>query len=557
MKLQNIFQPKTTLSHDEVRRGLRALTWEGMASTGFSSVTSSAFLVAFALVLGASNFQIGVLAGIPFITDLLQIPAVWLVEKLRRRKIIVLVTWFVSLLLWIPIALIPVIMEIPGAGAISMLLGLMAIRGVLNALTNCGWSSWLRDLVPQKILGRYFARRLSLATGVAVVLGLSAAFFLDHWNAGESGVLGYTCVLLTGLVFFGLASPALTAFIPEPMMPELASPRPSFAQTIVTPLRERNYRQLMKFLMFWGFASNLAIPFFAVFMLQQLSLPIFTVIALTTVSEVFIVISLRFWGPLADRFGSKTILSLSTSLFLLVILGWVLTAIPGQHVLLVTMLVILHVFTGIAVAGITLTVGTLSLKLAPQGRATPYLAGASLSDSAGTGLGALAGGFLADFFAGRALVLDLSWASPFRSMELDLVQLTGFHFLFALACVIGLITLRTLRSVHETGAARREIVLESLMTETRTAFRQVNPVLELNFLSMFPFSYLRKVPGVDVAIGVTTYHLADIAKLLMQIVPKTIRGLQKKPPLRGLKSNLSRLLDTEESKREKAIELPG
>jgi hypothetical protein len=173
-----------------VRRGLRTLTWEGIASTGFSSITTSGFLVAFALALGADNFHIGLLASIPFITDLLQIPAVWLVEKFRRRKIIVLVRWLLSQLLWLPIALIPLIMNIPNSGAISMLLGLMAARGMLNALTNCAWSSWLRDLVPQKILGRYFAKRLSLTTAVAVALGLGAAFFLDHWGQVDGGAIG-------------------------------------------------------------------------------------------------------------------------------------------------------------------------------------------------------------------------------------------------------------------------------------------------------------------------------------------------------------------------------
>ncbi len=542
MRLQSVFQPKTTLSRGEVRRGLRALTLEGIASTGFSAVTTSAFLVAFALALGASNFQIGILASIPFITDLLQIPSVWLIEKLRRRKIIVLFAWLVSLLLWVPIALIPVIMEVPGAGAVSLLLGLMAVRGILNALTNCGWSSWMRDLVPQQILGRFFARRLSLSTAVAVVLGLGAAYFLDYWNAGENEAIGYTFVLLVGLVFFGLASPAFKLFIPEPMMPKIAGPRPSFTRTIATPLRERNYRQLMRFLMFWGFASNLAVPFFAVFMLQQLSLPIFTVIVLSTVSEVFVVISLRFWGPLADRFGSKTILSLSSSLFLLVILGWVLTAFAGQPAFLFLMLVILHVFTGIAVAGITLTTGTLTLKLAPHGRATSYLAGASLADSAGTGLGALAGGFLADLLAGSSLVLDLSRVGPLQFV-FGSIQLTGFHFLFALACILGLATLRSLQTVREVGSAGRDIVLDSLMKETRTTLRRVSPVLDPGFLGLFPFSYLRRVPGIDVAIGVTSYHLADMVRLAKLIFSKTISGLRKKPVLQGEEYGLSPVLE--------------
>jgi len=446
MRLQTIFQAKTMLTHAEVKRGLRVLTWESMASTGFSSITTSTFLVAFALALGANNFQIGVLASLPFVTDLIQIPAVWLVEKLRRRKFIVLFTWLISQLLWIPIALIPLFIDIPNDRAISILLGLMSVRGMLNALTNCGWSSWKRDLVPQHILGRYFARRLSLATAVAVVLGLGAGYFLDYWNAGGGGIIGYSCILLIGLVFFGLASPALMVFIPEPMMPPAAGPRSPFFHTITIPLREQNYRQFMKFLMLWGFASNMAIPFFVVFMLRQLNLPILTIIALAMVSEIFTIISLRFWGPLTDRFGSKLALYLSISLFLLVLMGWTFTAVLRNHALMVPLLVILHVFTGIAVAGIALTIETLSFKLAPHGRATPYLTGVSLADSIGTGLGMLTGGLLADLLTGGSLNFDLSWVIPFQTFE---IKFTGYHLLFTLAFVFGLMTLKALKAVYE------------------------------------------------------------------------------------------------------------
>ncbi|MDD4984276.1 MAG: MFS transporter [Dehalococcoidales bacterium] len=530
MNLQNILQPRTTLSRDEVGQGLRALTWEGIASTGFSSLTASTFLAAFALALGASSFQIGLLASIPFITDLFQIPAVWLIEGCRRRKVVVLATWLASLLLWVPIALIPVVMEIPSAGAISILLGLMAVRGIFNALTNCAWSSWMRDLVPRQVLGQFFARRLSLSTAVAVVLALAAAFVLDHCGKTGNVAIGYTFVVLTGLVFFGLVSPAITAFIPEPMMPQVSSQRHSLVDTVAAPLREKKYRQLMKLLMFWGFATNLAIPFFSVFMLRQLGLSILTVVALTTVSEVFIVLSLGFWGSLADRFGSKTALSLSASLFLLIIPGWVLTAVAGINACLILILAVLHVFSGIAVAGITLTTGTLALKLAPQGRATSCLAGASLADSAGTGVGALAGGFLADVFAGRTVVLNLHWADLPQSVGLDSVELTGFHFLFSLACVIGFMALRTLRSVQETGASEQRDVLEFFVTKSCRAFRLASPIAEPSSLGITPASYWTRVTAADIGKGIADYHLAAVAVLARQTVSKTMRGLQKKPP---------------------------
>ena len=107
---------------------------------GFHSITTSGILAAFALALGANNFQIGILAAIPFIMQLLQIPAILLVEKLQRRKAIATISWFFAQLLWFPAALIPFFIKVPSGGAISMLLGLLAVRSMLAAICSCAWN---------------------------------------------------------------------------------------------------------------------------------------------------------------------------------------------------------------------------------------------------------------------------------------------------------------------------------------------------------------------------------------------------------------------------------
>jgi len=502
-----------------------------MASSGFSSLTTSTFLVAFALALGADNLQIGVLASLPFLTDLLQIPAVWFIERIRLRKVIVIITWLLSQLLWIPIALIPIVMKIPDASAISMLLGLMAVRGILNAFTNCGWASWKRDLLPQNILGRYLARRLSLASVAAVILGLGAGFFMDSWSAGEGRAIGYSIVLLIGLVFFGLASPALMAFIPEPIMPPVSELQSSFSNTLSAPLREPNFQHFMKFLLSWGFASNIALPFLVVFMLQYLNLPLLTVIMLTIVSEVFTIISLRFWGPLADRFGSKIALSLSIYLFLLVLLGWSFTVIRGTNTLVIPILAVLQVFLGIALAGISLTVETLSFKLAPHGRATSYLTGASLAESAGTGLGALAGGFLAELLSEHIYVLDISRVNLCYGVHIDPILMTGYHLLFVIGFLISLITLRTLKSVMEKGVTRREAVLPVLIEDIGKLYSQVNRDQKMDNFSIYPSGCLRFVLETDGEIGIGISRLKN-GRMGAHLLPTERSRLEEEPPSR-------------------------
>ena len=164
MKLRKILQPRPTLSDQDISTGLRWLTWEGSVSLGFNSITTSGILVAFALALGAENLHIGILAAIPFITQIVQIPAIWIVEKFRRRKSIAVLSWLPAQLLWFPIALIPVFMMVPSDTAILLLLVFMTARGFLNAISNSAWNGWIRDLVPQSILGRFFSRRMAFAT---------------------------------------------------------------------------------------------------------------------------------------------------------------------------------------------------------------------------------------------------------------------------------------------------------------------------------------------------------------------------------------------------------
>lgn len=397
----------------------------------------------------------------------------------------------------------------------------------------------MRDLIPQQILGRYFARRLSLATAASIVLGLSAAFFLDRWNAAGYGAMGYTWVFLTGLVFFGLTSPALTAFIPEPEM-QPAVPLTSFWQTITAPLCKRNYRQLMKFLMLWGFASSIALPFFEVFMLKGLSLPIFLVVILSIITEACIAISLRIWGPIADRLGSKVVMFWSTSLFLLMLIGWSIVALQWRHIRLIPALGALHIIEGIALAGILLAEEALSLKLAPREQATSFTAGASLADSIGTGTGVLVGGFAVDFFDEHILSPGLSVMSLLPGIDPDRLQITGFCFLFMLSFLLGLVTLRTLHTIQEADTARDTARKGTrLQSATSAGTNRANkavfracPALEVNRPIGFPDKYINisMAQGKRYNPGFSARSSIDATPILSDEMRDAKRGLQKKPP---------------------------
>src|SRR3712207_3820702 len=65
-------KPAFKISKAEIRTSLRALTTEGAFATVFYSIIGGALLSNFLLDLGASTVEIGMLASIPQLTNLLQ-----------------------------------------------------------------------------------------------------------------------------------------------------------------------------------------------------------------------------------------------------------------------------------------------------------------------------------------------------------------------------------------------------------------------------------------------------------------------------------------------------
>jgi hypothetical protein len=147
---------------------------------------------------------IGLLAAIPPLAELVQIPAVGLIEKIRNRRLITIVASVISRGLWIVIALIPFLFS--PQTEIYCLVIFLILYSCISSVKHCCWKSWMRDLIPDEILGMFFSRRMALSFTLATVLSLCASFFLDIWqrDGQRTPVYGYSLIFLAGSLI-GLA----------------------------------------------------------------------------------------------------------------------------------------------------------------------------------------------------------------------------------------------------------------------------------------------------------------------------------------------------------------
>ena len=477
-----------SLSESDLSRVERMLVADGTCVMAMVTLQGGVFLTAFALALGASNYEIGLLTTIVFASQFMQIAGLGLLKWWPKRRAWVVLLCGLSRLLWIFIILIPLLFPRRG---VTFLLQWLLVAALVGAMAGPAWNSLMRDIVPENQRGRVFARRLTWGTGLALACTLLGGVAIDWWKATSPdwAQYGYSALFAVGLLF-GLASLLAVARLPETAMAKQHDE--SVGNQLLTPIRDPNFRNLLWFIAIWSFAVNMAAPFFAVYMLKRIGLSVFLVTVFMVLGQLSNIVFLNIWGRLADRFSNKPVLGLSGFLFLLAVLAWSFTTLPERYVLTIPVLAAIHILSGMSVAGVSIASGNIALKLSPEGNAHGYMTVFGLAASATGAFAPIVGGALADFFAQRQLSLTLNWSAPGEQLRMCAMDLKALDFVFALAFLIGLYSLHRLGRVTEAGEATEKAVAEELLSEMAMPLRAVSSVAGIRRLVYLPLAALRK-----------------------------------------------------------------
>ncbi|MFH1865332.1 MAG: MFS transporter [Candidatus Eisenbacteria bacterium] len=480
--------PSDSLTTADVRRGLRMLLYDGVCTQVMLVLTGGAFLVAFALLLGASGKTIGIIAAMGPLAQVLQLPSVFLVRRIGLRKALVTTTAAASRFFLLVMAAVPLLLP-PPLRLPVFIWSLFLFFGV-GAVGGSAFGPWMRDLVPSRILGRYFGTRLAYAVAVgavaAILAGVGVDYYRDHFSP-ETGAFSILYVVGAGAGFLGVF---FLSRIPEPRMS--TPPAQGIIAAIREPFRDANFRKLLAFMASWSFAANLAAPFYAVYMLQRLGIRMTWVMVLFLLSQLAYVSFLGIWGRLADRLSHKAVLTVSGPLFMVSIGLWLFTTMPDSYFLTVPLLVAIHVLAGISTAGVMLSAWNMSLKLAPKDASMTYLAANALVCGVAAAIAPILAGVAADWLSTSGVSLSLGQRSAEGLARFPSLNLHGLDFVFAFAVLAGVYALRRLTLVQERGSLKEKLPLAELAAEMRTTMRNVSNVAGLRPMWNFPYGILRR-----------------------------------------------------------------
>lgn len=448
------------------------MTWDGVCSRLMDTFTGGAFLAGLGLHVGASNLVLGILASLPVLAQVVQLPALaaLLSVKDRRRTVIALCAVARSLLGVIALGLVLV----PGTIGPWTLTLLLAVNALLVVTATATWNWWMRDLLPSEELGAFFGQRMRRNTVAALLAMLAAGALLDAMVARGLTDEGYAMLFGLGAAagFAGLWFLHRTPHVEPP-----PSPPPSQAYQAMRRAFRSGHPGAIAASAWVGCAATFALPFVAVFLLRAHGYSYLAVTSLAVVSQLAYLAGLRGWGHIADRHGDRAVLIMTMGILAVTALGWA-TAGWRSDPVLAAWVTVLHFLAGFALGGVDLANGNLLLKSAPPDNAVAYLAAASLTRATVAGVGTLAAGALWQALGPRRL-----WSTPEGAWSL-----VGFQVLAAISVVLAVVAIALTRRVREPRqvavadvavAMRREVAQMSSIAGVRGLLHVVSYTTEL------------------------------------------------------------------------------
>ncbi len=389
MRVRNLFDI-SFVEDKELRKSLSLVILGVCFGIIFFNVTQGAPIAGFAKELGFGDLLYGVMLAMPVLGGAIQLFASYVLEKTRKRKLLFFLGGFLQRLPWLLVVILPFFVHDKNVlfSSIAFLLSITAVGG---AFINVSFMSWMGDLVPIEIRGRFFSHRSMLATFVSLISGLLIGMFLDRF----SNLYGFAVVFILAVIL-GIFDILCFVWVYDPPMRRNDFSNVNFTKLFKESVAHPKFSHFLLFAILWNFALNISAPYFNLYMIKYLKMSYFDIaLYVQIISNVTTILSVRILGRLIDRFGNKPILQISTFVVSFLPYLWCFTT-PNNWLFFV---ILVQIFAGVFWPGIDLSFNNLALGLSPDENRSFYIAVLNLFVGITNAISFILGGYIIEYVA--------------------------------------------------------------------------------------------------------------------------------------------------------------
>lgn len=434
------------------------------------------FLTGYLLTLGANNTQVGIITSIPMIVNIFAPFVSHLVDRAESKKMITLRTSLPQKFLWVVVALIPLLVYYNGITfPLLFFVGVFLIINIINVPSAISWTSWMGEIIPEKVRGYYMGRRSIVAGLVGMIAGILLGIFLDYMPSKH---VGFSMVYLIGAAA-GFMSYYYFTRLPDTRTPDIS--RDAFSLDLVwkktlKTFANKNFMNLVWFNVAWAFGIAFMNVYLYVFMIKELKLGYTLITMIGIVGNVSSLSLMPFWGRIADKYGNKPVMLICANIIGFTPYVWAVTTTSNYFVTIP----VLYAFSGLAWAGFNIAVFNIVFKLAPKEDRSFYLSVNMLLPSIAAFAAPLVSGFIIDSIGTNKL-------------DFGFYVLGGFQVVFILGIFMRGLPIRLLKKVKEPQEENMTKVRQSVVSGLGGGFLEGMGVL-FSYM-FFPVAYSGKIVG--------------------------------------------------------------
>jgi MFS family permease len=350
------------------------------------------YITPYALSVGATNTQIGLLSSVPgLLGNLSQLATFKLMGRFKRKSIVYwgvllqAIMWLVLLAAGIPFFLFN--KSIFSSNSIIIVYTLLIFAG---AIGGPAWSSMMRDLVSTN-RGEYFGRRSRIAGTIALICMFIGGFILDYFKQTHI-YIGF--IILFGVAFIGRFISAM--LFKRHYEPKFKTNDKKYFTIFefIKKMRHNNFGRFVLYFAFISLATAIAGPFFAVYMLKNLGFSYTQYMLTILANSISTVLLLPFWGKFADKYGNWKVMKINGMLIPLLPFLWMLTPLFGSGTPVVIFLIFLEIYSGLVWSGFNLSAGNYIYDAVSRDRLAICSSYFNILNGFGALVGATIGGYL-------------------------------------------------------------------------------------------------------------------------------------------------------------------
>jgi MFS family permease len=265
------------------------------------------FLNSFAIALGGSSFQVGMMSAIPpLVAALSQVLGLSLYRKGIARKKIITTGVFIQGMSWFLLAALALLSSsFPSISLFALLILWSLYLGSGNT-TAPVWNSLIGDLVPVSIRGSYFGFRTQRSGWITVACMMLGGGLLSYARSSGYELYGFCLIFLIAGIARIISGYWLEQY-EEPGYTISKQDQFSFFRFIKSA-RRSNFTKFSFFFALMNGAAAMSGSYFGLYLLRDLKLSYIEFSGLMTLQLLIQFGFMNQWGKLSDEFGNKKIL---------------------------------------------------------------------------------------------------------------------------------------------------------------------------------------------------------------------------------------------------------